>query len=396
MLRIRLGSAYSPLYFLSALGAGGIAVSFFLYPMFLIPHPDTPMVTFSHLWPLLVGGPAWQRVLLGLDLLAVLYFAGLHVRLLVWNLREYRAFRQGKAFALLRRSNGELGLMAIPLTLAMSINVLFVIGALFVPDLWSVVEWLFPLAIIAFLAVGAYALRILLDYFGRVLTEGCVDFASNNSLAPMVAIFALAMIGVGLAAPGAMSEQAVTNVVGIMLSLFFLSVALLLALIKLVLGFQAMMEHGISESASPSLWIVIPILTLMGITLVRLSHGIHVRFDTVAEPHSLFVVTAAILSLQILFGLVGWVVMRRLGYFRDYLHGEKGNAGSFALVCPGVAFFVFGVFFVTFGLVKTGLVPHLSPLYFALLLPFALVQAKTVLVLLKLKARVLDAPPASV
>jgi hypothetical protein len=37
-LRHKLGDAYSPLYFLSALGAGGAVVTFFMYLMFMTPH----------------------------------------------------------------------------------------------------------------------------------------------------------------------------------------------------------------------------------------------------------------------------------------------------------------------------------------------------------------------
>jgi len=150
MLKTRLAGQYSPLYFLAALGAGGLAVSFFLYPMFLIKHPDTPMVTFNHLWPLLTGDNPWLSALLALDLLVILFFAVMHFRLLAWNLREYALFKQSEAYAKLMSSNAEISLMAIPLTLAMSINVMFVLGALFVPNLWSVVEWLFPGAILGF------------------------------------------------------------------------------------------------------------------------------------------------------------------------------------------------------------------------------------------------------
>lgn len=32
---------YHPLYFLASLGAGGMAVTFFLYFMFLVDHPDS-------------------------------------------------------------------------------------------------------------------------------------------------------------------------------------------------------------------------------------------------------------------------------------------------------------------------------------------------------------------
>lgn len=391
MLRQNLGASYSPLYFLAALGAGGLSVSFFIYLLFMTPHPGSPMATFNHLWPLLTGDNLLISALIALDLVAIVFFAFLHFRLLAWNLREYALFKTTEAFPRLMSSNAEISLMAIPLTLAMSINVMFVLGAVFVPNLWSIVEWMFPAALLAFLAVGVYALKILITYFARVLTQGGIDFASNNSLAPMIAIFALAMIAVGLAAPAAMSSVKATQAVSIVLALFFFSTAMLLASIKLILGFKAMMEHGISEAASPSLWIMIPILTLLGITWIRLSHGLHHGFAAHGSPSSLFVLTAAVLSVQILFGLIGWAVMQRLGYFRDYVQGEKGNAGTFALVCPGVAFFVFGFFFVNLGLVGAGLVEKLSWAYLLLLLPFVFVQFKTVQLVFGLNRRLLRA-----
>ncbi|OYV28507.1 MAG: hypothetical protein B7Z79_12720, partial [Thiomonas sp. 20-64-9] len=212
MLVNNLRERYSPMYFLAALGAGGLAVSFFIYPMFLLPHPDTPMVTFNHLWPVLTaGGNPLMSMLIGLDLLAIIAFAMLHFWLLAWNLREFKLFRQTTAYQKLLNSNAEISLMAVPLTLAMTINVAFVLGAVFVPNLWSVVEWMYPGAIAAFLAVGIYALRVLGQYFTRLFVHAQFDFAENNSLAPMVSIFALAMIAVGLAAPGAMSHHREIN-----------------------------------------------------------------------------------------------------------------------------------------------------------------------------------------
>ncbi len=46
---------YTPIYFLSALGAGGLAVSFFIYLMFLVPHPNVPMATFDFVYPVLLA-----------------------------------------------------------------------------------------------------------------------------------------------------------------------------------------------------------------------------------------------------------------------------------------------------------------------------------------------------
>lgn len=393
MLLRNLGPSYNPLFFLAALGAGGLAVSFFMYPMFLVNHPDTPIPTFNHLWPILAAPVSWQSVLLGLDLLAVLFFAYLHFRLLFWNIREYRLFRQTEAYDKLRDSNAEISLMAIPLTLAMSINTMFVLGGLFVPNLWSVVEFLFPLALTGFTAIGLYALKILTTYFARTLTNGNVDFSTNNSLAPMIAIFALAMIAVGFAAPAAMSENRAMITLGMLASLFFLTIAALLAIVKLVHGFQAMMAKGINEAASPSLWILIPVLTLMGITWIRLAHGLQHGFDQPINHTGLLMLGAVILSAQILFGLIGYAVMNRLGYFTHYTKGGKGNAGTFSLICPGVAFFVFGMFFIHVGLVHNELIEHSSWAHYLLMVPFILVQAKTIEVMLRIKRNILHPEP---
>ncbi|WP_407275530.1 TsoY family (seleno)protein [Halothiobacillus sp. DCM-1] len=389
-----LGSQFSPLYFLAALGAGGLSVSLFIYLMFLVPHPDTPLVTFHHLAAFLSQQAWWQNLLVGAALMGIAWFAFWHFQLLWWNLREFRHFRNTDTYQTLLNSNAEISLMAIPLTLAMSVNVLFVLGALFIPHLWQVVEWLFPLAIAAFLAIGIAALRILLRYFARILIGGSVDFTNNNSLSPMISLFALSMIAVGLAAPAAMSQNTATIAVAIALSLFFFTTTGLLLLIKLINGFGSMMASGIRESASPSLWIMIPILTLLGITTIRLTHGLHHGFDNPLNAGSLFVLSTSILSAQILFGLLGYIVMQRLGYFHHYLRGEIKDAGSFALICPGVALFVFGMFFIHVGLVHSHVIDNGSVAYFTLMLPFILIQLKTFQTFFQLRKRLLIQPAA--
>ena len=49
-----LREKFSPMCFLSALGAGGLSVSFFMYLMFLVPHPNTPMATYDFIIPALL------------------------------------------------------------------------------------------------------------------------------------------------------------------------------------------------------------------------------------------------------------------------------------------------------------------------------------------------------
>lgn len=394
MIKKKLLDDYSPLYFLASLGAGGAAITFFMYLMFLVPHPGTPMVTFDQLWPIVSGDDRMQGVLVGTAMLGIALFSLLHLRLLVWNLVEYRRFKHTDAYTALRTSNNEATLMAIPLTLSMSVNVMFVNGAVFVPELWSVVEWLFPFALATFLAIGALALRLYAAYFTRVISSGDFDVDGNNSLAQMIAVFAFAMIAVGLAAPGAMSHTLAVSVIGILGAIFFGTVAVSMGVLKFVMGFKSMLHNGIAPAASPSLWIVIPILTLLGIAVIRVTHGLSHGFDATVSTPWLFVMMSSVLSLQLLFGLFGHTVMQRIGYFDDFLRGEQRHAGSYALICPGVALFVFGMFFVHLGLLKNGLIEQFSPAYFAVLAPLVFVQIKTISTLLHLNARLLRAPKA--
>lgn len=60
-----------------------------------------------------------------------------------------------------------------------------------------------------------------------------------------------------------MSHTDITIVLGLVGSIFFITIALFFSIIKIILGFKSMFEHGISQDASPSLWVMIPLLTLV-------------------------------------------------------------------------------------------------------------------------------------
>jgi len=381
-----LREKFSPICFLSALGAGGLSVSFYIYLMFIIPHVGVPMTTFDFFYPVMLKGD-WLSCVGALSVTGIVYFAWLHFKLLVWNLRQYALYKTTPVYQELVASNAEVTLMSIPLTLSMTINVCFVLGALFVPGLWSVVEYMFPFAIIGFLTCGYYALKIFMVYFSRLIINGDFDFANNNNLSQMISIFAFSMIAVGLAAPGAMSQYLAVNAIGIFFAIFFSAISILLLLIKMIFGFKNIFEHGISKEASPSLWIVIPILTLLGITYIRISFGLDHHFDQKMVHASLFTFTSLVLSLQLIFGLIGYKVMKHIGYFEEFIHSEKRSSISFALICPGVAFMVFGMFFIHVGLIPNNVLSVNSLAYFLVILPFIFVQYRTIVYFIKLKQK---------
>ncbi|MDC7243808.1 MAG: hypothetical protein PQJ44_07770, partial [Sphaerochaetaceae bacterium] len=365
-----LKEKYTPMYFLSALGAGGLSVSFFMYLMFMVPHSGVPMATFDFIYPILLKG-TWLSYVSAIALVFIVVFTWLHFKLLLWNIKQYRAFKLTQAYVDMKSTNAEITLMTMPLTFAMTINVCFVLGAVFIPGLWDVVELMFPFALIGFAINGYFALKIFFEYFSRLLIKGDFDFTKNNNLSQMISIFAFSMIAVGFAAPGAMSHQVEINAIGIFGAIFFSAIAIMLLLMKLLFGFKNMFEHGIANEASPSLWILIPIFTLLGITFIRVSFGLEHHFESPLNKSSLFTFTSLVVSLQIIFGVIGYMVMKRIGYFDEFVHSEdKKSPVSFSLICPGVAFMVFGMFFINFGLVFNGIVSKFSIGYFIFMLPY--------------------------
>lgn len=380
---MNLKENFSPMCFLASLGAGGLSVSFFMYLMFLVPHPNTPMATYDFIMPALLKGD-WLSFVVSFSLVFIIAFAFLHFKLLIWNTKQFNLYEKTAAYKELINSNSQITLMTIPLTYAMTINVCFVLGAVFIPGLWGIVEYLFPFALFCFVIVGFFALKIFFEYFSRLLIKGDFDFSKNNNLSQMISIFALSMIAVGFAAPGAMSHNLIINSIGIFAALFFASLAIFLIFIKLTMGFKNMFEKGLGLEAAPSIWIVIPILTLLGITFIRVSFGLEHNYATPLNKSSLFVFTSTILSLQIIFGILGYMVMKRMGYFEKYIHSNDKSSVSFALICPGVAFFVFGMFFINFGLVHNEIITKYSIAYFIIMIPFIYVQIKTIIYFFKL------------
>ncbi len=386
-----LGEKYTPLYFLAALGNGGMVVTFFIYLTFSIKHPKTPVVIFEQWWPVFQHAPIWKQVLIAFALIGILYFFVNHIRLLAWNIREFNLFKKTEAYTRLKNSNAEVTLMAIPLTIAMTINTLFIIGAIFIPGLWPIVHYIFPLSLIGFLLTGYFSLKIFGDYFQRLIIHGGFDFKANNSMAQMIAILSFAMSGVGLAAVGAMSHNEIVYGIAMFGTVFFIVTSMILAVLQGIQGFNSMMEHGISEEAAPSLWIAIPILTLLGIATIRLYFGSFHHFME-GEHMSfapLFMVTSMVVAMQIMSGVMGYKVMRKMNYFKDYVHGAKKSPVAFSLICPGVSAFVFGMFFAFVGLTHNGIIQPFSIPFWIVVAPYIYIWLKTLLTLRTLTKKML-------
>lgn len=383
--QLKTAKTYSPLYFLASLGAGGLVVTFFMYLMFWVPHAGQPVPVFSDLMTVFALGTMPLKAAVMVAMAGIAIFAFLNVKSLIWNLSSLTRFRKTKEYVALRLSNGETTLLAAPLAAAMTVNALFIVGLVFVPGLWLIVEYLFPLALIAFLAIGVWAFALIGNFLGRVLTKGGVfDVTAHNSFAQLLPAFALAMVAVGLAAPAAMSGNTLVVGASLVLSTFFGTAAILYAGFASVTAFSSMLHYGTAREAGPTLMVIVPIMTVLGIMSLRQSHGLHVGFEVHQTAGETMIFLARLLTVQILFVLLGMLVLRRQNYFADFVFGDKTSPGSYALVCPGVALSVMLHFFINKGLVAAGLIAKFGITYWSLTAIALLAQFMMIALVLRL------------
>lgn len=380
-------ATWSPLYYLASVGAGGLTVTFFMWLYFWVPHPGTPVPLFGDITAALSSGNPLAQAMIVMAMIGIAAFALMNLSLLIWNLRAHAAFRGTEAEARLHRSNAQTQLLALPLAIAMSINVGFILGMVFVPNLWAAVEYLFPAALVAFLLTGLLALRMLGAFLGRVLTEGGFDFGANGSFAQMLPAFALAMVGVGLSAAAAMSGTPLTAGVAVVLSTFFFMASVIVAAVSMVLGLWSMFQHGAARESLPTVMMVIPLLTVLGILMLRQSHGLHAHFGGHSDPAGMLVLLTRVFSVQLLFAAFGIALLRRTGYAAQFVHGEVRSAGAYALVCPGVALMVMGMFWLNKGLVGAGIVARYGAAYWTISGLLVAVQLATIALVLYLNRR---------
>lgn len=381
-------NAYSPLYFLSALGAGGLTVTFFMFAMFWVPHPGRPVPIFEDIAAHFLAGSVLTQVMIAVMALGIAAFAVLNIKTLLWNFSAMKRFRQSEAYRALRRSNGETTLLAAPLATAMTVNVLFIVGLVFVPSLWSIVEYMFPMAMVAFGALAIWALRLIGDFLGRVLSDGGLfDVTAHNSFAQLLPAFALAMIAVGMAAPAAMSHTALTVSISLILSTFLATAAVIYTVFAAITAFTSMLHHGTAKEAAPTLMVIVPIITVLSILVLRQNHGLHTTFEAHQTAIDTLMFLAKMISVQVVFILLGLAIMKRQGYAARFISGPEASAGSYALICPGVALSVLLHFFINKGLVAAGIIAKFGLAYWSLSAMAVMLQIGMIVLLITLNRK---------
>lgn len=340
--------AFSPMHGLAALGAGGLSVSFFVWLMFLTPHPGTPVPTYESLAAARAAALSTDWISFVTAMVGVMVLA--HYGLLFWWLRRGAALpvqTQQSQFA----AESHIFKMITPLVLAMSVNAGFVAGLVFVPGLWNIKEYLFPFALLAFFVLWVMASRRWLMQIASVRKEGFSY--QGKGLIELLATFAFAMISVGFSASAAMSSTPWVHTAGAILAVLAGVMAIWAALMVVRQRVATLRSHPIAATATGSLLMGVPILTILGIATYRLMKAGQHHFDVpVTESAIAWMLGLAFLG-QVAIFLFATPAISRHGGWRTLIM-EQPQAASFSLICPGVGLFVLGMFFVSNGLIPMG------------------------------------------
>jgi hypothetical protein len=379
------------LHILAALGAAGMTASFFFAINYMTAHPGKAFVDFDTLMANHIGHFDLLSLFIQLYILGAVTSASLHFVLLKRWFRGFNVYRKTQDYQDLLNSNKEVQLMAIPLTLTMTMNVFFILGALFIPGLFDtfsvfgftmqIIDPMFIFAGFYFAAVFILALRIFSKYFLRLI-DGELDFIQNANLSQLLALFSFGMIGVGFGALG-FSNIPEIAFVGTALAYTVIGLTVMLSILKFVLGFKSMFEHGINAQATVTLLIPVTVIAMLIVGIYRADIGtMHTLGLDRNSTYHLVLFTIGI-GVSFLTGLFALTAMRNKGFF-EALNNNKTDAGALALVCPGFAFEVQLVLWLSIGMVNTGLVTHGSTGYFALWVPMIALQIITIYLFFKL------------
>ncbi|MBN2110869.1 MAG: hypothetical protein JW705_07285 [Methanosarcinaceae archaeon] len=329
---------FTPLVFLASLGAGGIAVMPFVLMQYTVEH-GAELITRSHLWSLGLSGIS-AAYYYSLEAIMIL-FTFIHLALTVWFAAGLFTWMRTDSFReLIMDPLKNAAILAPLISLLMTMNVM--IGPLryFLPVMSDNFQSLFLPAMIfwslVFLVVMVTEIKLLEISFSKGFDITQINF--GWLLHPFL-LGMLTVVGTGIAAMA--SDHAIANTAAF-LSLISGSMGVFLLLVKMVILFKSHFQlQGLPEKHFlPSFLIVIPNITLFGLSAFRFGHFLeHTHgFDLGAYFYMVVGVSFGFEIWYMLFGMVLLGDYFRKNHFREFYVTQWG------LICPLVAFVVLGAF----------------------------------------------------
>lgn len=329
---------FNPLVFLASLGAGGIAVM----PFVLFQY------TLNHGAGLITRGQLWSNNFLGLSKFyylslegIMIAFALLHLFLTVYfGIKLVRWIGSKEQKELVENPLSNATILAPFISILMTLNVFIGPVRYFVPWMQTNFQAMFLPAMIFWSSMFILLMSLEIKLLGISFKKGFdIDKISFGWLLHPFALGMLSVVGTGIAA---MSKNANIANLAAFMSLIAISMGLFLLAVKMILIFR---KHFSDEKLPekqflPSFLIVIPNLTLYGISLFRLGHFLEATRGFHLDSY-FYIVIGLFFAFEIWYMLFGLNLLK--DYFRDH-HFRDFYLTQWGFICPLVAFVVLGAF----------------------------------------------------
>lgn len=340
---------FNLLWFIMSLGMGGTAVAGFAFLNYTIARtPEVKGLVYQEALDLLLPNmSAAYGWFAGYLVGHIAFFGVLHLVLLTTAFLlffRWRSHHPEKYEAMANQVSKAPLTMAPAVALGMSFNVLLVGGYFYFPWVRQNMQALMPLALGVWLGMWIYTVYIALRIQSLALRDGMPD-QHGLHFGWLLVPFGLAMNAVSGAGIAALGKDPMITKVAFMLSLVTFSMGAILFLLKFFALFRHQYQLGLSKNVEslPTFFMVVPILTLLSITLFRFGHFAHNQLDTHVEAGYYAMVTMGGWATMTWYLLLGLVLLKE--YFtRHFFNFRYFDESQWGLVCPVVAYAVLGAF----------------------------------------------------
>lgn len=342
----KIKEKFNALMFLASLGAGGIAVSGFILIQYGGLFKGKGLATFADIarTPLSI---ALESVMIG--------FGVLHIVLTILFFVGYFTWRKTENFKIFKENPlVNSALMAPLLSLAMSMNVVIAVVRYFTPAISDNFQAIMAPAFVGYVALWLVTIFTVLSLLKKAFINSFdVDKIHFGWLLQPFALAMITVTGTGFAALANNTETISYNsdIAGFAAFLALISgtMAIFLTSVKLSSIFKKHFNQTgpLEHQFMPTYLIVIPILTLVGISIFRLGHYAEHIFHAPILLVLAKIILLMIYAFQIWYFAFGLMMLK--DYWRDYLKNNF-HVSQWGLICPFVALvafsgFVFKIFF---------------------------------------------------
>ena len=385
-----LGERYTPLFFLNACAAGGLALIFLLYLSRLSDHNAPSILSFLVLRNLITSGGGIPLVVTGLCGAGFLFFAYEYVQLLLWNVRHYKLWQRTAAFTPFQNGPHQAMLAAIPLSFSLGLHLLCLAAGIFVPTIFEYSDFLSPLA---FIALGFLVYQTGMISFSSLL-KPLLQEGQEGTTPPLphpfglaLCLLAFAMIGLDFSTLALFSHTVFTALIGTFGTLFCL---LSMAFIIIGPGLPSLRRGLMAGPTAERFHVLLLLLCLAGLSvldLYRLQLCMIHSFSGADDPIGTFLLwSLAFLSLGLI-ALLACATLPNREALRAMLTGKTFSAGAYSLVLACLSILVTGEFLINDALAQMGTIERDGILYWLFYGLFAAFHAVAIYLFLKLNKK---------